>query len=226
VHFSFLAHLLSHRVILALCRFIRKLQSYKQVLPRTLSIPLVGVWEQVVQEYKAANPDEDESLESFAKTLKAFIACHATEDDRHKLVSVIQYASKPDNMKVQPFFYRLKELNDYVHYLPGDEPALTDAQLNLAFYNGMPGHWRVRHAISGRSAHTTTCAELLHCFCVEEHRQLNNAKKLQMSMACGKNSNCAEHREKKFAGHFKGKQAEHVNKGRRVVKQDKCPSET
>jgi hypothetical protein len=33
----------------------------------------------------------------------------------------------------------LKELNDYVHYLPGDEPALTDAQLNLAFYNGMPG---------------------------------------------------------------------------------------
>jgi hypothetical protein len=31
----------------------------------------------------------------------------------------------------------LKELNNYVNWLPGDEPALTDAQLDLAFYNGM-----------------------------------------------------------------------------------------
>jgi hypothetical protein len=45
----------------------KKLQSYKQVLPRTLSIPLVGVWEQVVMEYKQANLDKDESLASFAK---------------------------------------------------------------------------------------------------------------------------------------------------------------
>jgi hypothetical protein len=36
-------------------------------------------------------------------------------------------------MKVQTFFYCLKELNDYVNWLPGEEPALTDAQLNLAF---------------------------------------------------------------------------------------------
>jgi hypothetical protein len=142
----------------------KKLSSYKQVLPRTLSIPLVGVWEQVVVEYNQANPDEDESLASFAKTLKAFFACHSTEDDRHELVSVIRYAQKPENMKVQPFFYRLKELNDYVNWPPGDEPALTEAQLNLAFYNGMPSRWRVRHAISGRSAHTTTRAELLHYF--------------------------------------------------------------
>jgi hypothetical protein len=90
-----------------------------------------------------ANPDEDESLASFAKTLKAFFACHSTEDDRHELVSIICYVQKPENMKVQPFFYRLKELNDYVNWLPGDKPALTEAQLNLAFYNRMPSCWRV-----------------------------------------------------------------------------------
>jgi hypothetical protein len=63
----------------------------------------------------------------------------------------------------------LKELNGYVTWLPGDKPELTEAQLNLAFYNGMPEKWRVRHAISGRSAHTTTRAELIHYFRVQEH---------------------------------------------------------
>jgi hypothetical protein len=56
-------------------------------------------------------------------------------------------------MKVQTFFYRLKELNDYVDWLPGEEPALTDAQLNAS-----QGSWRVRYAILGWSAHTTTHA--------------------------------------------------------------------
>jgi triacylglycerol esterase/lipase EstA (alpha/beta hydrolase family) len=83
--------------------------------------------------------------------------------------------SKPDDMKVQPFFYHLKELNDYIDWLPGDELALTDAQLNLAFFNGMPGSWRVRYAISGRSAHTTH-AELLHYFRVQEHEQMTKDK--------------------------------------------------
>jgi hypothetical protein len=48
-------------------------------LPRTPSIPLVGVWEQVVMEYSEANLDEDETLASFVKTLMAFFACHSTE---------------------------------------------------------------------------------------------------------------------------------------------------
>jgi hypothetical protein len=67
--------------------------------------PLVGVWEQVVTEYNQANQDEDESLATFAKTLKVFSACHSTEDDQHELVSVIRYTTKPEKMKVQPFFY-------------------------------------------------------------------------------------------------------------------------
>jgi hypothetical protein len=94
------------------------------------------------------------------------------------LVSFICYASKPDDMKVQTFFYRLKELNDYVDWLPGSEPALTDAQRNLAFYNSMPGLWRVRYASSGRSAHTTTRAELLHYFRVQEHELATSKAKL------------------------------------------------
>jgi hypothetical protein len=44
----------------------KKLQSYKQVMSRTLSLPLVAVWEQVVTEYNEENPDEEESLGTFA----------------------------------------------------------------------------------------------------------------------------------------------------------------
>jgi hypothetical protein len=49
----------------------KKLQSCKQMLPQTLSIPLVGVWDQIVTEY---NKDESDSLATFAKLLKAFFA--------------------------------------------------------------------------------------------------------------------------------------------------------
>jgi hypothetical protein len=72
----------------------KKLLSHKQVLAQTLSIPSVGVWEQVIVEYNQANPDEDESLASFAKTLKAFFACHSTEDNCHELVSVVMRKSQ------------------------------------------------------------------------------------------------------------------------------------
>jgi hypothetical protein len=82
----------------------KKLQSYKTVMPRTLSIPLVGVWEQVVAKYEVDNLDEDESLATFTQMLKKFFVGHLTEDDRHELVSVIQYAIKPEGMIVQPFF--------------------------------------------------------------------------------------------------------------------------
>jgi hypothetical protein len=34
-------------------------------------------------------------------------------------------------MRVQAFFYRLKELNGYMKWFPGQEPALKEVQLNL-----------------------------------------------------------------------------------------------
>jgi hypothetical protein len=79
-------------------------------------------------------------------------------------------------MKVQPFFYQFKELNNYVNWLPRDKPALTNSQLNLAFYHGMPGTWQVRHAISGRFTHTTTRAKLSHYFHVQEHKKISKEK--------------------------------------------------
>jgi hypothetical protein len=104
----------------------------------------------------------------------------------------------------------LKEPNDYVNWLPGDELALTNAQLNLAFYNGMPGHWHVCHAISGRSAHTTSCAELLHYFCVQEHKKISKDKVEKAAdhkdTKNGHSSNHVQHCGQ-FREHFKNKPA-------------------
>jgi hypothetical protein len=47
----------------------KKLQSYKQVLPWTLSILLVGVWEQVISEM---DQEEDESLATLLKLSRHF----------------------------------------------------------------------------------------------------------------------------------------------------------
>jgi hypothetical protein len=59
----------------------KKCQSYKSIMPRTLSIPLAGVWKQVVVEYELENPDEDDTVATFKEILKAFFAAHLTEDD-------------------------------------------------------------------------------------------------------------------------------------------------
>jgi hypothetical protein len=115
-------------------------------------------------------------------------------------------------MKVQQFLYRLKELNDYVSWLPGDELALTNAQLNLAFYNGMSGHWCLCHAVLGQSAHTTTHAKLLHYFRVQEHKKISKDKVAKTSMVhCkdtknGHSSNRAQ-RHGQFQEHLKTKPA-------------------
>jgi hypothetical protein len=52
-------------------------------------------------------------------------------------------------MKVQTFFYCIMELNDYVEWLPGQEEKLSESQLNLVFYNRLPGSWRAKYMIAG-----------------------------------------------------------------------------
>jgi hypothetical protein len=58
-----------------------------------------------------------------------------------------------------------------VEWLPGHEEKLSESQLNLAFYNGLPGLWQAKYMIAGRSMHTDNQSELLCYFCVQEHQQ-------------------------------------------------------
>jgi predicted GTPase len=108
-------------------------KSYMQVLPRTFSIPLTATWDQIAEEF----PMDEETLANFNNLLRHFFKAHSTDDDRHDLLTQIRNTCLPKQMKTQSFFYRLRELNHYVDWIPGHEPKLTEDQLNLAFYTGM-----------------------------------------------------------------------------------------
>jgi hypothetical protein len=127
----------------------QRVTSYLQVLPRTMSMPLQAYWKQVLMDYDETHEDTITTIDDFNAALRAFFAGHATEDDRHDLLESLRSASKPKTMKVQTFFYRIKELNDYVDWLLGQEEKLSESQLNLAFYNRLPGSWRAKYMITG-----------------------------------------------------------------------------
>jgi hypothetical protein len=142
--------------------------SYLQVLPCTMCMPLQAYWKQVVQEFDETNEETIATLANFNTVLKTFFAGHSTDNNCHNLIKSLRSAIKPDAMKVQMFFYWLKKLNDYVDWLPGHEEKLTESQLNLAVYSGLPGS---KYMIAGRSVHTDNCPELLCHFRVQEHQQ-------------------------------------------------------
>eukprot|EP00543_Licmophora_paradoxa_P002957 CAMPEP_0202451258 /NCGR_PEP_ID=MMETSP1360-20130828/9721_1 /ASSEMBLY_ACC=CAM_ASM_000848 /TAXON_ID=515479 /ORGANISM="Licmophora paradoxa, Strain CCMP2313" /LENGTH=187 /DNA_ID=CAMNT_0049069775 /DNA_START=84 /DNA_END=643 /DNA_ORIENTATION=+ len=114
--------------------------SFFRVLPRTLAQTLLTTWEQVL----ADHPPEDQTEASFDAALRNFVASDATEEDRYDLVQQLRSPKKPRNVAVQQFFYRLRELNGFVAWLPGTEPPLTADQLKQSLYDGMPSTWRGR----------------------------------------------------------------------------------
>ena len=100
--------------------------SFFRVFPRTLSEPLLAIWQQILADLPS---DEQSTVANFDTALKAFIATHATDEDCHDLTQQLHLPKKPRMLAVQQFYYRLRELNGYVHWLPGNEPALSEDQL-------------------------------------------------------------------------------------------------
>jgi hypothetical protein len=78
-------------------------------------------------------------------------------------------------MAVQAFWYRLRELNKHIEWLPGSEPVLTDNQVKQAFYDAMPETWKDRYVHSGSSFEGSTMAQVVKYFRDQE----SNANKRQ-----------------------------------------------
>jgi hypothetical protein len=151
-------------------------KSHIQVLPRTFSIPLTAMWDQIAEEFLM----NEEKLANFNILLRHFFEAHSTDDDRHDLLTQIRNVRLPKQMKTQSFFYRLRELNDYVDWLPGHEPKLTEDQLNLAFYTGMRLKWKERYVNAGKSIQHNNRQSLLRYFrnqqVAAERNQILNTK--------------------------------------------------
>jgi hypothetical protein len=79
----------------------RRVTSYLQVLPCTMSMVLQAYWKQILQEFEEANDGATIStVDTFNSVLKHFFAGHSTDDDRHDLIESLRSAIKPENMKV------------------------------------------------------------------------------------------------------------------------------
>mmetsp|Transcript_24155 Transcript_24155/g.44923 ORF Transcript_24155/g.44923 Transcript_24155/m.44923 type:complete len:311 (+) Transcript_24155:28-960(+) len=141
-----------------------------KVFPRTLSIPLTTIWDHIVENI------EDKTPENFDAAMTDFIAAHASEDDRHDLVQQLTHPVKPMNVPVQTFYYRLLELNEYVHWLPGEDAPLTPAQIKQALYDGMPKTWKERFVNSGMRFNQKTTAEICRYFRNQEQQAIFKQK--------------------------------------------------
>ena len=116
--------------------------------------------------------DDAHTVQSFEQAIQDFVACHSTEQDRHELVQQLRHPTKPRDLGVQAFYYRLVELNSAVSILPGDDAPLTDDQLKQAFYDGMPPSWRERFINSGSLFNQMTRAEIIRYFRNQEKQAL------------------------------------------------------
>jgi hypothetical protein len=65
--------------------------AFFKVFPRTLSLPLAAIWDQLVVNY--TNDDHTEA--NFDHKLREFIAYHATDQDHHELVQQLLHPMKP-----------------------------------------------------------------------------------------------------------------------------------
>ena len=169
--------------------------SLYKVYRRALSMVLSSVWNQVNQNADAdATVDNDQTPEHFDARLKEFIRIHSTAEDRYELAQDLRTACKRRDLPVQAFWYKLREVNTYIDWLPGNEPALNDNQLRQAFHDAMPPTWRERFTNAGNSIATLTMAETVRYFRTQEHHAArkmteNNSRQKKEAIVKGREKN-------------------------------------
>jgi hypothetical protein len=135
-----------------------------QVFPPTISTVLKTIWVTIIHDEHPA-----ETAEAFNQCLRTFIGSHSTEEDRHDLVTQLRAPRKPHaGISVQSFYYRLREVNGYIEWLPGIELPLNQDQLKQAFFDSMPTTWRDCFDEAGHSSSQMTLAEVLRYFRKQE----------------------------------------------------------
>lgn len=89
--------------------------------------------------------DEDETAEIFDETLTKWIDSEIQEGDRaaKDLKKDLMYSNikKPTTLTVTQFVKRLKKINRFIGYLPGDAEPLTNDELLTVLEKAMPNSW-------------------------------------------------------------------------------------
>ena len=167
--------------------------SLYEVFPRSLSLVLRTIWEQINQDADAdPNVNNTETPANFDTRLREFIAVHATADDHYESAQFLRACRKPLSLPVQAFWYKLREYNSYIEWIPGNEPMLNEQQMHQAFHDAMPPTWRECFANAGNSVATMTRTEIVRYFRYQESQATkkmaeNHRAQRKQSIACKRN---------------------------------------
>lgn len=180
---------------------------------RTLSKPLDSIWKSVLQDVlHTGRPQNTE--EDFEYFLKAFVAVHTSPEDRYEALQQLRLYRKPPTLMVQSFYYRIREVNEMISWMPGTEPALDDRQIRQVFHDGMPQAWKSRFADAGKSTSVSQLADLLKYFRTQERQQAikahENTVKQSLTKQNGQSSRSShgarrDHYSRKRKGSLGGK---------------------
>jgi hypothetical protein len=234
--------LVKHKINQEVGTVNNRYRSYVSVFPRTLSLALVSIWDNILTDYPV-NLNDPNAIQAdeagFDRWIGYFIEANATDDDRHELLDFIRHSTKPKKMKVQAFYIRLRELNDMVDLLPGTEAKLTQSQLDQAFHDAMLESWRRFYAQAGRSLRTDNHARCLQFFRAQQANSDRAEFRNQSKMKLQKSKNHDEFESPKPRGrkrqdskhrlsrqeHKKRGQSKKTEDGKnnRIADSDPCP---
>ena len=114
-------------------------------IPRALGATLRPAWEMILED-SASDLDETPTSEQVDALIQKFIAAHSSPHDQEALLRQLRNLRKPRKMLTQAFWYRIRELNNYLGWLPGNLQRLTDTDIKDAIYNGMPEKWQLHQS--------------------------------------------------------------------------------
>ncbi|KAG7361665.1 hypothetical protein IV203_036766 [Nitzschia inconspicua] len=157
------------------------LRSFSQPLRNVPNVPNLlselksPLWNRAVEDL---GPNAPQTVENFDEAIQNFVGAHTGTQDRHALVQQLIHPTKPRDLGVQAFYYRLLELNDAISLIPGaaHDAPLNDEQLKQAFYDGMPAIWRERFVKSGSRLTEMARAEVIRYFRDQERQALTRQR--------------------------------------------------
>lgn len=205
--------------------------SLYEVYSRALSPVLLSVWEQLNQEANN-NPlvNNTQTVNHFDSRFREMIAVHATQEDRYDLVQALRACRKPRELPVQTFWYKLREFNSYIDWIPGNEPALNEQQVKQALHDAMPPTWRERFANAGNSLAGMTMAQVVQYFRKQEDqatRKMNENVQQQRQQSTsrrrGKNGNSKTTTTRPKEKDNKKGRTSTKDKRERIGNDDPCP---
>jgi hypothetical protein len=216
-------HVLSvkNKVMKAVGTDTHKAPSLFRVFPRTLKPVLQGIWDQVVNDAHVAVETED----AFDGCAKNFIGLHSTEEDTHALLQQLRNATKPRQVGVQSYWYKMRELNGYVPWMLGNKEPLEEEEIKQAFHDAMPEKWRDRYTAAGKTITSESMAEVVQYFRLQERkaniRQSENETTQKKSKQKGTKRKIHESDRKPHKGSNGGSKKKEVNG--RIANDDPCP---